>query len=140
MRRPHVSRAELGETKLLNFVWLSIALTGVYFGVMYIPPYSEQWNVKSLLQDVGNSNWRNYDEEKVRAAIAARIKEEYGKDGKGLFVLEPENIFIDNNDVTKKLTVRITWTRIIPYPFIKGKQVQKTFTQQYMVDTNPVKY
>ncbi|MGC4115326.1 MAG: hypothetical protein QM765_12120 [Myxococcales bacterium] len=140
MRRPHVSRAEIGENKLLNLVWLSLLLTGVYFGIMYIPAYTERWNVKSLLQDVANNSWRNFDEDKTRQGLIARVKEEYGKDGKNLFVLDTENVVVDNNETTKRLTVGITWTRIIPYPFLTGKQVQKVFTQKYSVDTRPVKY
>ena len=138
MRRPHVSRAELGEGNLLNLAWLSLLLVAVYFGIMFIPVYSEQFTVKSMLQDVGNSNWRNYDEDKVRQALIARCKE-YNKPDKEYFLLDPENVVVENNETTKKLTLRITWTRVVPYPFLQ-RQTRRVFTQQYQVDTNPVKY
>ena len=138
MRCPPRSRAEYGGTKLLNLFWLALLLTAVYFGVMYVPVWTEQWDVKSMLQDVGNSNWRHLDEDVVRQAIAKRCQE-FNKDGKDYFQLDTENIVVDNDETAKQLTLRISWTRVIPYPFLQ-KQTQKIFTQQYQVDTNPVSW
>jgi hypothetical protein len=138
MRRPHRSRADAGQSKLVNLLWVAVFAAAVYFGIMYIPVYTQKWEVKSMLQEVANQNWRNYDLEKVQHALAERCKA-FNTGGNEYFLLDTENIVVDNNETTKLLTVKITWTRIIPYPLL-NKQTSRVFSAQYTVDTNSVKY
>ena len=133
-------RQDLGTSKLVNFIWLALFVGLGYFAVMYIPPYYEQWNVKSVLQDVANNNWREKDLDKIRMVALQRSKEKFDRDGSGRFKVVPEDIRVENNETTRKLTITMTWTRIIPYPLEIRPAVEKRFTKSYEVDTNPVTY
>lgn len=139
MRRSYFSRSELGEGKLLNLVWLSLAAAIVYFGVMWVPVLYEKWNVKSSLQLAANEVWKAHDAEKTRENVIAKLKG-YNTEGKEpVFLLDTENIVVEEDEAAKTLTVRVTWTRVIPYPFL-NKRTQKVFTQELKMSTDAVQW
>ena len=138
MRRPHRRQAEYGGTKPATFLWLALVAAIGYFGVMYVPIYAERWEVKSMLQQVATAHWRRPDSEVIRTAVLDRSKA-FNKEGKEYFRVNPDDIVVENDESAKKLTLRLTWTRIIPYPLF-DKQTEKVFTQEFVLDTNAVTY
>jgi len=139
MRRLFVSRAEQGEGKLPTVGLLAAVVAAVYFGIMYVPVYAEKWDVKSNIQRAANETWKFHDRERTYQRIVESLKA-YNVDGKEpLFLLDTENLVVDDDETTKRLTIRVTWTRIIPYPFLK-KRTQKVFTQEYSMGTEDVKW
>lgn len=138
MPRPVRKHAEIGKGSIYGLLWLSFGVGLVYAAIMWAPPISEKWDVKSILQDVGNNNWRHYDPEIVKRAIVKRTGEINREEG--IFLLDPDTgIELDKDDNAKLLTIRVTWTRRIKWPLL-DKYSEREYSSEYVIDTNPVNW
>lgn len=149
MKKPSRSRAVRGASRIANLIWLSLFGAGAYFGVMWLPVFAEQYEVKSVLHAIANENWKPgiYDEEKVKDEIMKRCKSigmETGvKDGQetswGGMVLLADDVSVNMNESAKTLTLQVKYTRYIKYPFL-AKNVKRDYSPFVVLDTRPVKY
>ncbi|MBI5544054.1 MAG: hypothetical protein HY901_09215 [Deltaproteobacteria bacterium] len=134
----HPRRHDRGEFKIGSLIWLSLLGAIGYFGAMYGPVYNEQWELKSMLQDIANSSWVTFDMQKTHAAIVERAKK-FDQDDQDTFALADEDIVIVNDQNAKTLSLEITWTRNIKYPFL-DKWTSRRFTKRWEMSTQPNKY
>lgn len=141
------SKSEFGGLSFQGLLYLLALGAAIYFGVMYVPIYFETYEIKSLLQEVGNTHWRTVDEGKIRADVLNRAKgmgartdvpegEEQTLDA---IVVDPDNISVANDREAHLLTLQMSYTRYVRYPFLP-KNTKVEFAPSFTVDTNPVKW
>ncbi|HTP28998.1 MAG TPA: hypothetical protein VMK12_25475, partial [Anaeromyxobacteraceae bacterium] len=104
------------------------------------------YEVKSILQEVANTHWRQFDEEAVRKDILDRIKklsaESEVPNGEARFggiVLAPEDVLINKDDDAHTLSLQIRYTRYVKYPFLE-RQTRLELSSSRTLDTTPVKW
>lgn len=143
------SRTNHGGSSFTNLLWLSLLAGAVYFGIMWVPVFAEKYEVRSMLQGIGNENWKPgiYDEEKVRTKILEKAKEvnaytdiQEGQPRRlGGITLLASDVHVVRDDNAKTLTLQVKYTRSIKYPFLK-KEVVRVYSPAVVIDTSATKW
>ena len=146
MMMPRRSRSQQGAFKFSSLVWLSLLGSAVYFGVMYLPVYAEVYQMREIIQEVGNKYWRveMYDVDKMKKELLDRAKEigatielVEGREKKlsGIIVLA-DDIFVTRDDAIHKMIIQVNYDRYIKYPFL-DRNTKLKFSPSMKFDTDP---
>lgn len=130
-----------------NLFWLALVAVAVYFGIMYVPPYFEAYEVKQVLREAANMGWREPDDEKIRDFILNKCKQigsHYEiREGQEItvpgVVLLNDDVFVTRNEQAKSIVLQVRYSKHINYPFT-ARQKTLNFSPSVKGDTTPVKW
>jgi hypothetical protein len=145
MRTLRRLRSNHGGSRIFNLILLAGVGSAAYFGIMYVPVYAELYEMRSLIQDVGNQNWKHFNEEATRKMLMDKAKgigavvemqnaEEVHHNG---IILLADDVAINNDEQAKTLTIQVRYLRGIKYPFLE-KYASLEFNPVVVIDTTKV--
>jgi hypothetical protein len=144
MRRAH---EDGGSLPYANLLWLALVGGVIYFGLMYLPLYVEQYEVKQLLQEIANTAWKEPDDEKLRLAVLEKAKNVGShyeiRNGQELnipgIVLLAEDVFVNRDTQAQTIVIQARYTKHVNYPFLK-RQKAMTFSPSAKAELGTVKW
>ncbi|MFN7130451.1 MAG: hypothetical protein ACK4N5_00115 [Myxococcales bacterium] len=140
------AQAEQGESSWSGVVWLGGIAAVVYFAMMYVPPYMESMEVKSVLREASTKAYHEQNDDVLREFIGSRLKQigshQELRDGQetsvpGLGVNDSD--IVVNREPGKSIVVRVRYAKAINYPFTKKQKVMY-FSPAVKGDLTPVKW
>ena len=140
-------RCQVGALDLSTLVWGGLAGLVIYFGIMYVPPYVESYEVKQMLRQAGNVAVHQGDDEAIKREIlekARAIGSHYEiRDGQEMnlpgIVLLDEDIIVNRDVSAKTIILQVRYTKHVNYPFTQ-RQAELTFTPAVKADISEVKW
>ncbi|HCF62365.1 MAG TPA: hypothetical protein DFS52_30785 [Myxococcales bacterium] len=130
-----------------NMVWLAGLAALVYFGIMYVPPYVEQYEVKQVLREAANQAYRERSDDKLRSFIQTKCKQigsHYEiRDGEernlpGIVLLD-DNIFVTRDETAQSIILQVEYEKHIYFPFTKKQRLLR-FSPSVKGDLTPVQW
>jgi len=140
-------RRPTGALDLTAMFWLVLVALAIYFGIMYLPPQIEAYEVKHMLRVVAAEAVRQPDDGAIRREILSRaraIGSHYEiRDGQerilpGVVLLD-EDIVVNRDVQAKTIVLQVRYTKYVNYPFTQ-KQAEMTFTPAVKADISEVKW
>ncbi len=145
--RAKSGRRSAGALDLSAVFWLGLVALAVYFGIMYLPPQVEAYEVKQMLRVVAAGAIRQRDDGAVRREILDRARNIGShheiRDGQELtlpgVVLLDDDVVVNRDEQTKTIILQVRYTKFVEYPFTQ-KQVEMTFAPSVKADISEVKW
>jgi hypothetical protein len=136
-----------GSLNLSGLLWLAALGAGVYFALMYAPPYVESYEVKQMLRDVAATAVHEPSDEKLKRQILERarnIGSHYEiRDGQELrlpgVVLLDDDVVVNRDTSAKTIIIQVRYTKHVNYPFTQA-QTEMTFSPAVKGDIAEIKW
>jgi hypothetical protein len=140
-------RREGGAIDLSTALWASLVGLGIYFGMMYAPPYVESYEVKQMLRAVGNLAVHQVDDEALKREVLTRARaigsHHEIRDGQEMnlpgIVLLDEDVLVNRDAAAKTIILQVRYTKHLTYPFTQ-RQTGLSFEPAVKVDISEVKW
>lgn len=140
-------RSERGGGTLELLFWMGGIAGVIYLGLMFIPVYSELWEVKTLMKEVAAKAYLDPNDDRLKQELTERLKQigshyeiQAGQEVNipGIVVLD-QDLFWNRDKDKQQVIVQINYDKRVNWPLT---QKQKTFhfSPSVKYDISPVKW
>ena len=139
-------RSEAGGSGLSTTMWIAAIGAVVYFGIMYVPPYVEAYQIKRVLREAANFARKDPNDDRVRDFIINKckqigshyeIREGQERNIPGMVLLD-DNIFIER-DPGQSIVLQVEYDKHLYFPLTQKQKVLH-FAPSLKGDLTPVKW
>ena len=125
-------RRQAGAFDFILMLWVVLGVSVLYLGFVFIPAYSENWDIKAVVREGANKGWTGMSDEKIKEFIINRCKtlgHHFRENDDGSFesakgtILEEDDIEITRDEVARKITIVVTYKKRVVFPFTKKDRI-----------------
>ena len=137
-------RTNSGEVQFTSILLILAVAIGGYFAFALIPAVADNYTAKQEIGGVVNQGWKRMGKEEMHKTVLEKLSRigshiEQPPDGKPIEVkglpIDDDSVQVvctdtreDCTDSEGEVTITVTYTRVVPLPYLKGKSVSLHFS------------